>query len=154
MLIDFPENNCSKTWQDFFEKMKKFLKKTLTSWFVRQDEFGETLWPIKENALAHWLVRQGELDWIRIHCKVKYKKCLHKCHRLTTCWFIAFWGEPWVCSPSFHRLHTIFCVKLVKPPWRYEASRKYAVHQWVTGQWHLWRHFLHFVVSVSVALCC
>ena len=101
MLIDFPENNCSKTWQDFFEKMKKFLKKSLTSWSVRQDEFGEMPWTIKENALAHWLVRQGELDWIRIHWKVKYKKCLHKCHRLTTCWFIAFWGEPWVRSPSF-----------------------------------------------------
>ncbi|MBR4923941.1 MAG: hypothetical protein IKY99_10065 [Bacteroidaceae bacterium] len=42
--------------------MKKFLKKSLTNWSVRQDEFGETLWPIKENALAHWLVRQGEWD--------------------------------------------------------------------------------------------
>ena len=29
----------------------------LTTWSVRQDEFGETPWTIKENALAHWLVR-------------------------------------------------------------------------------------------------
>ena len=43
-------------------QMKKFLKKSLTSWSVCQDEFGETLWTIKKNALAHWFIRQGELD--------------------------------------------------------------------------------------------
>ena len=38
----------------------------MTSLSVRQGEFGETPWTIEENALAHWLVRQGELDRVRI----------------------------------------------------------------------------------------
>jgi len=51
--------------------MKSFLKKSLTSWSVRQDDFEETLWAIKENALAHRLVRQGELDTNSLKSKVQ-----------------------------------------------------------------------------------
>ena len=50
--------------------MKNFFKNSLTSLSVRQGEFGETPWTIKENALAHWSVRQGELDTNSLKSKV------------------------------------------------------------------------------------
>ena len=74
---DKQKNNHRNTWQDFFQKMKSFLKNLLMFWWKLLDEFINSPWHIRKIILVRFpSFQERTLDFNLLEIKKKVRKLM------------------------------------------------------------------------------
>ena len=90
---DKQKNNHRNTWQDFFEKMKNFLKNLLMFWWKLLDEFINSPWHIRKIILVRFpSFQERTLDFNLLEIKKRFGNWCHSCHPFVSCSFLMYLG--------------------------------------------------------------